>query len=107
MLTFRKIDAGTANGDLLPGASAHNLLDLSRCAAAKRYLVFQRVAPGRRFGHTQLRELLDKRDALEEEIITLVGGVKKEWKSQACSVCGETGHSARSCDKKKPVIGTL
>lgn len=51
----------------------------------------------------RLRKLLDDRDAIDEEIVSLIGGVKKERKPQACSICGEPGHSARSCTKRPPV----
>lgn len=51
----------------------------------------------------KLRELLDKRDALDIEIADIVNGnagVKTIRKPQACGTCGETGHSSRTCPKK-------
>lgn len=48
---------------------------------------------------TRLRELLDKRDALDAEIRELVGG--KERKPIRCSNCGEENHTARTCNKPK------
>lgn len=48
----------------------------------------------------KLRELLDKRDELDAEILSIVSGMK-ERKPQTCGNCGETGHSARTCPKPK------
>lgn len=44
----------------------------------------------------RIRELLDKRDAIDQELATLFAGnaPKKQIK---CGHCHEEGHSARSC----------
>ena len=48
---------------------------------------------------SKIRELLDARDKIDEELAALVTGTK-ERKPQSCSKCGEVGHSARTCPKK-------
>ena len=48
----------------------------------------------------KLRQLLDQRDKLDDEIRELVNGDKK--KPQRCSKCGEEGHSIRTCPQKSP-----
>lgn len=45
----------------------------------------------------RIRELLNKRDEIDEQIRDAVG---KERKVQKCSVCSEEGHSSRTCPKK-------
>ena len=50
---------------------------------------------------TKIRELLDRRDALDQELASLIGGTK-ERKPQRCSICSSTEHSARTCPQKKP-----
>lgn len=47
----------------------------------------------------KVRELLDKRDAIDEQLREMFNG--KERKPQTCGNCGETGHSARTCTKPK------
>ena len=57
----------------------------------------------------KLRNLLDQRDAIDDEIAGIVNGTKangKERKPQACSTCGEVGHSSRTCTKKEAQHGT-
>jgi len=49
---------------------------------------------------TRIRELLDKRDEIDQELQSLVTGTK-ERKVQRCSKCGEEGHTARTCPKKE------
>ena len=46
-----------------------------------------------------IRELLEKRDAIDQEIREAVGGKERERKPQTCSKCGEAGHTARTCSK--------
>lgn len=48
---------------------------------------------------SKVRELLDKRDAIDAELQQLFNG-SKERKTQQCSVCGSEGHTARTCPKK-------
>lgn len=49
----------------------------------------------------RLRELLDQRDALDDEIIKIVtGNPKRERKSLTCSACGSNDHTARTCPTK-------
>lgn len=49
----------------------------------------------------RIRQLLDKRDELDKEIVALVTeGAVKERRAQKCSVCGDTAHSARTCPKR-------
>jgi hypothetical protein len=45
----------------------------------------------------RVRELLDKRDEIDQEL----GSIFKERKTQRCSKCGEEGHTARTCPKKE------
>ena len=48
----------------------------------------------------KLRDLLDQRDAIDRQIVEVVGGKEvKERKPQSCGKCGEQGHSARTCSK--------
>jgi len=47
----------------------------------------------------KLRELLDKRDKIDEEILAVASG--KEPKPKRCSKCNEEGHTARWCPKKE------
>jgi hypothetical protein len=47
----------------------------------------------------RIRELLDQRDALDEEIKALVNGTK-ERKPQKCGTCQQEGHSSRTCPQK-------
>jgi len=50
---------------------------------------------------SKLRELLDKRDKLDDEIYGLVTGRQK--KALRCSICSEESHTARNCpNKDKP-----
>lgn len=45
----------------------------------------------------KLRALLDKRDAVDREIIELVLAGKKQV---TCSLCQQQGHTARSCKQR-------
>lgn len=47
----------------------------------------------------RVRDLLDKRDEIDQELTAIFGGTK-ERKPQRCSKCTEEGHSARTCPKK-------
>lgn len=50
----------------------------------------------------RVRQLLDKRDELDREIVALVTeGTPKEKRAQKCSVCGDTAHSARTCPQRQ------
>ena len=42
----------------------------------------------------RIRELLNKRDEIDQELANLFAGVKKQV---TCSICKESGHTARSC----------
>ena len=44
----------------------------------------------------KLRELLNKRDEIDAEIVAVVTG-GKERKAQKCSRCGDATHNARAC----------
>lgn len=46
----------------------------------------------------KIRELLDRRDEIDAALLALFTG-GKERKKQACSKCGQEGHSARTCGK--------
>ena len=48
----------------------------------------------------RLRELCDQRDAIDAELQALFAG-SRERKPQACGICGQTGHSARTCPSKE------
>ena len=48
----------------------------------------------------KLRALLDKRDAIDAEIVEMVHGTSTR-KPQKCSVCGSTEHTARTCPERK------
>lgn len=57
----------------------------------------------------KLRDLLDKRDAIDAEIAEAVNGAGKERtarKPQACSKCGSEGHTARTCPQKEAPLLT-
>lgn len=45
----------------------------------------------------RIRQLLDKRDAIDEEIRAAIGGEKK---AVTCSGCGASGHTLRSCPQR-------
>jgi hypothetical protein len=45
----------------------------------------------------RIRSLLDKRDAIDEELKAALAGEKK---SITCSACNQQGHTARSCPNK-------
>lgn len=47
----------------------------------------------------RIRELLDKRDAIDDELKELVNG-NKERRPQRCGTCGQEGHSTRTCPQK-------
>jgi len=47
----------------------------------------------------KVRELLNKRDAIDEEMQAIFSG-GKERKAIKCGSCGEEGHSARTCPQK-------
>lgn len=55
----------------------------------------------------RLRELLDQRDAIDEEIAQMastlnVRAAAKPRKAQTCSLCGSDEHTARNCPTKSP-----
>ncbi len=52
------------------------------------------------FDTNRVRELLDKRDELDQELQTIFNAPQK--KLIKCGTCGEDGHSARTCPKKQP-----
>lgn len=47
----------------------------------------------------RIRTLLDKREEIDREIVELVSGNGTK-KAVKCSVCGDEGHTARTCTKK-------
>lgn len=53
----------------------------------------------------KLRELLDRRDALDVEILgvvnTAINGETKKRAAQKCSLCGSIEHTARSCPTRQ------
>lgn len=50
----------------------------------------------------RIRELLDKRDAIDREIMeTLLSGSPTK-KPVKCGSCGEENHTARTCPSKTP-----
>lgn len=51
----------------------------------------------------KLRELLDQRDHIDNEIANMVtgNGAKKERKPLTCSACGSDQHTARTCPTKQ------
>lgn len=48
----------------------------------------------------RIRDLLDKRDELDQELSAIFAGAPKERKQQRCSSCLSTEHTARNCPKK-------
>jgi hypothetical protein len=48
---------------------------------------------------SRARELLDRRDKLDAELVALFGGASAK-KFLRCGHCHEEGHTARSCPKK-------
>lgn len=51
----------------------------------------------------KIRELLDKRDRIDEEIYAVVTG--KEKKGLKCSICQDTSHTARTCPEREKHSG--
>jgi len=49
----------------------------------------------------RIRELLDSRDKIDEELQGIFTG-SKEPKTRRCSICNTEGHSARTCPTKPP-----
>jgi len=49
---------------------------------------------------SKVRELLDRRDAIDDELSSIFNG-GKERKPIVCGNCQESGHSARTCSKPK------
>lgn len=47
----------------------------------------------------RVRDLLDKRDQIDQELTELFSQTNKERKPITCSKCGESGHTARTCTK--------
>lgn len=51
---------------------------------------------------TRVRDLLDKRDAIDKELAELFNGSReRERKPLTCSICGGQ-HTARTCPQKPP-----
>jgi hypothetical protein len=48
----------------------------------------------------KIRELLDKRDEIDNQLMSMFNGNGKERKKQSCSKCGSDQHNARSCPEK-------
>lgn len=44
------------------------------------------------------KELIRKREEIDQQLADLFGGAPP--KKQKCSICGSTGHTARSCPQK-------
>jgi len=54
-------------------------------------------------GKITLDEIIDTVEESEEhidKIVEEVEKIEKELKARKCSVCGETGHNKRTCDKE-------
>ncbi len=49
-----------------------------------------------------LKELIEKREEIDEQIVAAVGGKPKDKKAVKCSTCGTEGHTARTCPTKLP-----
>ena len=49
-----------------------------------------------------LKELIEKREAIDAEIVAAVGGKPKEKKAIKCGNCDQEGHTARTCPSKMP-----
>lgn len=47
----------------------------------------------------RMRDLLDRRDAIDRELAEIVSGNAPK-KPVRCSSCGEDGHTARTCSKR-------
>ncbi len=49
----------------------------------------------------RLKTLIAQREAIDAEIVEVVGGAKKESKTaRLCSICQSADHSARKCPQK-------
>lgn len=48
---------------------------------------------------TRIRELLDQRDGIDAELAGIFG--TKERKPIVCGSCGQSGHTARTCEQRK------
>jgi hypothetical protein len=59
---------------------------------------------------TRLKELIELKEQTDAELEALLGGAppeaRKQRKPQTCSVCGEEGHTARTC-KRRPAMYTV
>lgn len=47
----------------------------------------------------RLKDLIEKREAIDAELATLIVGYER--KKQKCSVCQQEGHTARTCPQKQ------
>jgi hypothetical protein len=48
----------------------------------------------------RLKELIEKREAIDAEIASVASGNAPARKSATCSVCKSEGHTARNCPSK-------
>jgi hypothetical protein len=48
----------------------------------------------------RMKELIAQREAIDAELISIVGGTPKERKTIRCSLCSQEGHTARTCPTK-------
>ena len=49
----------------------------------------------------RIKHLIQKREEIDRELVELVTGNEK--KGVTCSLCNESGHTARSCPTKQPL----
>ena len=48
----------------------------------------------------RVKELIQKREEIDGELSAILGATPKARKPQACSKCGQEGHSARTCTQQ-------
>jgi hypothetical protein len=48
----------------------------------------------------RVKDLIAKREEIDAELSAMFGVTPKARKPQRCSICGEEGHSARTCTQQ-------
>jgi hypothetical protein len=51
----------------------------------------------------RVRELVKKREEIDAELAELFAGGSVAKKTNKCSLCGQDGHTARTCPDKQPL----
>jgi Zinc knuckle len=48
----------------------------------------------------RVKDLIAKREEIDAELSSMLGGTPRVRKTQRCSTCNEEGHTARTCPQK-------